>query len=69
MYMETKQLKRVFKYDKMELADPNPSLSTQDVLSFYSNEYPELCNATIAGPGIENDTLTFTFSTKVGTKG
>ena len=41
------QLKRVFIFDKMELQDPNPTLSTKEVISFYSNQYPKLNNARI----------------------
>lgn len=57
--METKQLKRIFVYtdsDKkdIELADPNPNMTPEEVLDHYSGVYPKLTNSVII-PGKEKD--------------
>ena len=67
--MEVTDLKRVFKHKDLSLEDPDASMSSADVLEFYSNQYPELNNAKVTGPTAKNDTLEYVFSTSVGTKG
>ena len=67
--MEVTELKRVFKHKNVVLEDPNESISKDDVLDFYSNQYPELTNAHVTGPTVVNDTLQYEFTTSVGTKG
>ena len=67
--MEAVELKRVFKHKDVVLDDPNPSISKDDVLDFYSNQYPELTNAHVTGPTVINDKLQYEFTTSVGTKG
>ena len=69
MGIEATEMKRVFKHGKLVLQDPGVGMSKEDVLDFYSNQYPELTNASVAGPTIVKDKLEFTFSTSVGTKG
>ena len=70
MALEIKGLQRVFKIRKgsseIELADPDNSLSPNEVMDFYSMTYPEL---TVQGPVIENDTAVYEFKTTIGTKG
>lgn len=67
------QLERKFKIqDKgqdITLADPDGGLSPEAVLNFYSNTYPVLTTATIAGPTIEDDSVLYEFKTTIGTKG
>jgi PRTRC genetic system protein C len=60
---------RVFKFRNKELTDPNTELSPKQVADFYSEEYPELVNATITGPEIADDKAIYSFNSKVGTKG
>jgi len=67
--MEVTELKRVFKHKDVVLEDPNESISKDDVLDFYSNQYPELTNAHVTGPTVVNDALQYEFTTSVGTKG
>ena len=67
--MEALELKRVFKHGDIILEDPNSSISKDDVLDFYSNQYPELTNAHVTGPTVIDDKLQYEFSTSVGTKG
>lgn len=71
--METKDLIRKFLYNNngnnIILDDPNPDFTPNRVKEFYSNTYPELLNATVDNPKIENDNLIYEFNTKIGTKG
>jgi PRTRC genetic system protein C len=53
----------------IELADPNPHLSPEEVASFYSNTYPHLTNANVIGPIQDGDCLKFEFKNVIGTKG
>ena len=53
--MTSKPLNRVFKHKDLRLADPNPAMSVQEVLSLYTNTYPELVTATVQGPNITED--------------
>lgn len=65
------ELKRVFKIEKsgVELPDPNPNMSEDEVMKFYSLQYPELTTATVDGPKIDNDKAYYSFKTTIGTKG
>jgi|TARA_R110000803_G_scaffold122465_1_gene190452 PRTRC genetic system protein C len=69
MSLEAKTLKRVFKYGKLTLSDPDPIMEAKDVMQFYSGQYPELTNASLEGPSIENDEIMFEFGKTVGVKG
>ena len=73
MALEIKGLQRVFKIRKgsseIELADPDNSLSPNEVMDFYSMTYPELTTATLHGPELEEDRAIYRFKTTIGTKG
>lgn len=71
MALQITGLKRVFKLKdkKVELPDPNPTMSAEEVQKFYSGKYPELTNASINGPKVVGDTAEYIFATTVGTKG
>lgn len=62
-------LKRVFKFGKTELQDPDPNMLPEDVLNFYSGTYPELTTSNVHGPVVEDDKAVYEFKTTVGTKG
>jgi len=66
---EVLKLKRVFKHKDKVLADPDASMSSDDVLDFYSNQFPELNNSKVSGPIAKDDVLEYEFTTSVGTKG
>jgi PRTRC genetic system protein C len=72
MLMAT-HLERVFimedKGQKIKLSDPETTLSPQAVLNFYSATYPILTTATVSGPVITDDTVQYTFTSVIGTKG
>lgn len=72
--LEVTDLERKFEFtskgQKVELPDPDPSMSVNAVMSFYSNTYPELISSKITGPEIKNDAMVYSFGTTViGTKG
>ena len=51
------------------LPDPDPAMSPDQVMQFYSNTYPELVTSSCTGPVCDGDAMTYTFRTTVGTKG
>jgi PRTRC genetic system protein C len=71
--LESQTLKRVFKFThkgkEIELEDFNPAATPEDVLKFYSGQYPELTNASIEKPEFEGADMVFNITTTVGTKG
>ena len=73
MSLSIQSVKRTFKFTRnsqdLNLADPNPEFTPEEVLTFYGNTYPELTTATLIGPKIENDSALYEFRTTVGTKG
>ena len=56
MALEIKGMTRSFKFKKgteyITLHDPDPNISPDMVMSYYSNMYPELTTATVHGPVI-----------------
>lgn len=73
MALTKQQLKREFvvesKGNKVVLPDPDPNMSPDQVMAFYSNTYPELVTSSCDGPAYENDRMVYSFKTTVGTKG
>ncbi|TKT84895.1 PRTRC system protein C [Dyadobacter frigoris] len=71
--LTTSHLQRVFvmedKGQKIKLSDPQVTFSPQAVLNFYSATYPILTTATVSGPVIADDTVQYTFTSVIGTKG
>jgi len=73
MPLVAQQLTREFKFKKdgtpVTLPDPNPEFSVEEVMQFYSGQYPELTTATLDGPKVEGKTAVYSVKTTVGTKG
>ena len=67
--LKIQQLARKFAFKSLELPDPNPSLTPEQVKQVYSQQYPELTNASIEGPVTEGTTQKFTFTPVLGSKG
>lgn len=67
--MDISKLTREFVFGDIRLPDPNPKYTVERVLSFYTEDYPELVNATVSEPNVSDETLTYEFKVKVGTKG
>jgi len=73
MALVVTNLKRAFKIKRdgvnVELPDPNPDMTIEEVMQFHSGSYPELTTSTIEGPVPDGDRAIYTFKTTVGTKG
>lgn len=72
MLLATK-LKREFTFKEngkeINLADPEPSWTEQQVMNFYANVYPILTTSKISLPEIVGDKIQFRFESVIGTKG
>lgn len=62
-------ISRAFKYNGIDLVDPNPALGPDAVREFYVPQYMELTTAVVEGPVTEDNVATYTFRRAVGTKG
>lgn len=73
MPLEVTKLNRVFSMTKdnkvIEIGDPNPEFTAEEVMKFYSSLYPELTNGLIEGPKVEGDKAKYSFTTKAGKLG
>jgi PRTRC genetic system protein C len=62
-------LKRSFSFNGLKLPEPDDRMGVEEVKSFYANQYPELTTAAISGPEIIGNSIQYTFSRAIGTKG
>ena len=62
-------LKRIFKFNAVNLDDPGSQFSPADVRDYYSAHYPQLTGASVKGPVREDGKEIWTFETRIGTKG
>lgn len=73
MALEVTNLKRNFSFKKngkqVDLPDPNPEFSPEEVMKFYAGTHPELTNGVIEGPKVEGDKAHYNLSTKAGKLG
>lgn len=73
MALEAKQLTREFTFKKdgttVTLPDPNPDFTQEEVLQFYSGQYPELTTATMDNGKVDGNKFVYSVKTTVGTKG
>lgn len=73
MPLEVTKLDRVFKLTKngkvTELSDPGGDLSPEEVVKVHSATHPELTNAVIEGPKVENDKAIYNITTNAGRLG
>lgn len=75
MAFQITNLKRTFKIVKgkgktdVELADPNPNMSPEEVVKFYASDHPELTNSLITGPTVVKDTALYTMTVEAGQLG
>lgn len=69
MAIEVIQLERTFTFNGVNLPDPGPEFSPEDVKEMFANQYPDLLTALIDGPNIVGDKEAYTFVRNVGTKG
>lgn len=69
MALQTVSIRREFKYNGMNLADPSPEKTPDQVRGFYARMYPELNTAVIEGPTTKNGVSTYSFAKAAGSKG
>jgi PRTRC genetic system protein C len=73
MALQKNEMKRKFNLKKngktITLADPSSDMTPNQVMTFYTNTYPELVNATVTGPSYQDGFAVYNFQTTVGTKG
>lgn len=73
MALEVQAPKRVFKFEKdgdtITLPDPNPDFTVEEVLRFYSGQYPQLTTASLTGPVIKNNKAVYQVEENFGTHG
>ncbi len=62
-------IKKDGKNKDIELTDPNADMTPEEVMKFYSGNYPELTNAVVEGPKIEGNKASYIISTKAGKLG
>ena len=67
--MEVATLTRKFKYNGIDLPDPNPGMTVEEVRELYAMQFPELTNSSVDGPETKGTEQTFTFIRAVGSKG
>lgn len=69
MTITVQQAKRTFTYNGVDLPDPGPDFTPEDIKDIFSNQYPELTTALLQGPELKDDGVSYTFVRNVGTKG
>lgn len=73
MALQVEGITRQFTFEKddktINLADPNPSMSPEEVVKFYAGTYPELTTASLTGPKINAGKAEYSLAVNVGTKG
>lgn len=63
-------LTRVFRFGSINLPDPNPNLTPEEIKSLYAANYPLLEMASIGEPFVDGDELVYPFhKSEVKTKG
>jgi PRTRC genetic system protein C len=67
--MKIETLEREFCYNGLRLADPNPSLTIEEVRNLYAATYPEITTAAIEGPEAVGNKLLYRLTRAIGTKG
>lgn len=69
MAITTTEAVRSFSFNGIDLPDPAPGMSVEEVRELYSATYPELTTATTEGPEMRGNRLVYSFRRAVGTKG
>jgi len=63
-----KQLKRVFDFDGKKLSDPNPDFTIEQVVHFYSAQYPQIVSS-VPTQTLTDGIIEVKLEGKVGTLG
>jgi PRTRC genetic system protein C len=69
MAVEFERIRRIFRYNALEIPDPDPNMSVDKIKRLLANQYPELNNAAVEGPERVGGDHVFTLKRSIGTKG
>lgn len=69
MALKIETVERIFKFKDQDLPDPDPTMTTAQVLDFYSQQYPELSAGFVKEPEEENGKMIYEIGFSVGSKG
>jgi PRTRC genetic system protein C len=69
MTISIAKLIREFTYNGVNLVDPGPTFTPDEVRDLYCAQYPELTTAAIDGPEYSGDVMRFKFVRAAGAKG
>lgn len=67
--LKVEALHREFFYNGTRIPDPAPNLTVEQVRELLTSSYPEIATASLTGPDDTGDTLRYTFSRAIGSKG
>jgi PRTRC genetic system protein C len=67
--METQPLVREFRYNGVNLPDPNPEANVEACRDLFAQTHPDIATAAVDGPELIGNKQVFTFIKSVGTKG
>lgn len=67
--MATQAVTRLFKFKSLDLVDPDPEMTPEQVREHYSNAYPELNNASVIEEGYQGENHVFQLKTSLGHNG
>jgi PRTRC genetic system protein C len=67
--LKAEVLLREFNYNGVRIPDPAPQMSVEQVRDLLTPTYPEIATATLIGPEDTGNTLRYTFSRAIGSKG
>ncbi len=65
----TERNRRIFRFGGMNLEDPDPAMTPEQVKKVYAEAYPKLTNGAVTGPEVKDGQEIYTFKEAVGTKG
>lgn len=69
MPIKTEALIREFRYNGVNLPDPNPEATPEAVRDLLAATHPDIATAALDGPEITGNKQVYTFIKSVGTKG
>jgi PRTRC genetic system protein C len=69
MPIQTRVLPRAFSYMGLQLPDPDPALTPEQVRDALSAQYPEITNSVLVWEDARGDKLVFKFTRAIGTIG
>ena len=69
MTIQVQTITRTFSFNGVNLPDPGPDFTPEEVKDVYVNMYPDLSTAVLQDPEIAGDTVAYKFVRNVGTKG